>query len=85
LLVTAIVVSISPILVTLMMEAIRSSEKSVLTRASQHNVPEDGILQGCDMLKILHCLYNHLRDGGEVVSFTRLPLLFFSETLFFCF
>jgi hypothetical protein len=31
----------SPILVTLMMKAIRSSDTSVLTRATQRNVPED--------------------------------------------
>jgi hypothetical protein len=42
LLVTANVVSSSPILVTLMMEAIHSSETSFLTRATRRNVLEDG-------------------------------------------
>jgi hypothetical protein len=44
-LVTANVPS-SPILVTLIMEAIRSSETSVLTRAIQRSIPECGILNG---------------------------------------
>jgi hypothetical protein len=44
LLVTANVVPSSPILVTLIMEAICSSETSILTRVTGHNIPEDGIL-----------------------------------------
>jgi hypothetical protein len=44
LLVTAHVVPSSPVLVTLMMDALRCPETSVLTRATWCNIPEDSSL-----------------------------------------
>jgi hypothetical protein len=49
LLFTANVVPNSPILVTLMMEAIHSSETLFISRTTRHHIPEDAILHS-------HCL-----------------------------
>jgi hypothetical protein len=56
LLVTANVIPSSPIFVTLMMEALRSPQTSVLTTATRRNILEDRIIY--IMLHILYLNFN---------------------------
>jgi hypothetical protein len=58
LLVTANVVHISPIRITLMTEVISSAETRVLTRVSRRNIPEYGIL------------YSHRRENLKSYMFS---------------
>jgi hypothetical protein len=77
-LVTADVIPSSLILSTLMMEAIRSSQTVILTRATRHHMPEHGIRHLQKLFEIVRYLYE-----GQVLStssWKSVQQIYFSDT-----
>jgi hypothetical protein len=76
LLVTADIVPTSPILVTLMMEAVCSSEMLVLTRGTWHHIAEGGMLRS----HLHDDLRSYLLSTVEILSVFTVVYIFYCVT-----
>jgi hypothetical protein len=66
----------SLILSTVMMEAIRSSETSVLTKSARHHIPEDGILHFLNSVRHSYATQNRSTGVRYYVSLFTCDLIF---------
>jgi hypothetical protein len=55
------------------MKELKRKTKKFKKKSEAVTLTSRGGLQGCEMLRIPHCLDNQLTDGGEIVSLTRWP------------
>jgi hypothetical protein len=65
--------------------ACMSINRDVVKKGKAIPVTGRGGLQGCEMLRIPHCLGNRLTDGGKYVSLTHPPHFTPQKHYYFCF